>query len=126
MTDFPIHVAKRGKGVYLFLKKSAPDTYQWFEGEKELAIRGNSVEEACRALAGAMRGEDGFTFLACGSRFTLPERDEHGMNALFSQMAASFGASSGVYFDSELGHSCIVKNASQEAYDLYRKLCKMN
>ena len=62
----------------------------------------------------------------CGFRYTLPERDEHGLNALFNQMVASYSSSNGVYFEQELGHPCIVQNASIQARLLWKKLKQAN
>jgi len=58
----------------------------------------------------------------CGFRYTLPERDEHGYNALFHQMAASYATSNGVYFDEESGNNCFVNFASEEAKNLLKVL----
>ncbi len=124
MNNDIIHIAKilsRGETVYLFLKKTGLDTYQWFEDEETTEVKGITPEEAMR-LAKRQWKRASFRFVNCGFRFTLPERDEHGGNALFCQMAASYAASNGIYFDEELGHSCIVKKASDEANELLRKL----
>lgn len=118
-----IHIAKykkKGLTVYLILKKTGPETYQWFENEEPTHVKGITPEEAIR-LAKRYWTMDSFRFINCGFRFTLPERDEHGGNALFHQMNASYNAFNGIYYDEELGYSCIVKNASEEAKDLHKK-----
>ncbi len=123
MSNDIVHIARiqpEGAVVYLFLKKTGPETYRWFEGKSPTDVKGFTPEEAIR-LAKRQWKYVSFRFVNCGFRFTLPERDEHGVNALFCQMAASYASSNGIYFDEELGHSCIVKNASEEARELLRK-----
>jgi len=120
MSHKVIHIAKliRGlKTIYLFLKKTDSETYQWFEGEIPTEVKGITPEEANR-LARRYWSFDTLQFLDCGKRFTLPERDEHGGNTLFHQMVASYRSFNGIYFDEELGHSCQVREASQEALDM--------
>lgn len=120
-------IQRRGKGsLYLFLRQITPQTYQWFKEEppKEetpTSVMAFTIEEALR-LAEHTWHQDGFRTVICGFRYTLPERDEHGTNALFHQMVASYSALSGVYFDEELSHNCIVHFASAEALSLYRRL----
>jgi len=119
-----IHVAKLSKGrdtCMLFLRKMGSETYQWFEDHEPTKVKGITPEEAIR-LAKRHFSFDSLNFLNCGKRFTLPERDEHGSNALFHQMAASYSSFNGIYYDEELGHSCQVKEASQEALDLLAQL----
>ena len=109
----------------LLLRKMAPRRFAWFRlaGEKELeaGIEAPSAEEALRLAHQKWKGY-AFRTLICGFRYTLPERDEHGMNALFHQMVASYRSPTGVYFDEELGHNCHVQNASKEALDLWHRL----
>lgn len=115
-----LHVGKKGSD-HVILKKTAPETFQWFEGEKPTEIKGITPEEACR-LARQEWKYHNFRFLDCGKRFTLPERDEIGTNALFCQMVASYSTPNNIYYDEELGHSCVVREASEEALDFWRKL----
>jgi len=124
-----IHVGKskpyKQKERYLFLRELSPHHFAWYEDvdghETATEIFASTVEEALR-LAHRLWKRDIFRPMICGFRYTLPERDEHGMNALFHQMAASYSSPSGIYFDEALGHNCCVHNASQEALDLWRKL----
>jgi hypothetical protein len=37
-------------------------------------------------------------------------------------MIASYATSNGVYFDDELGHQCIVREISQQAFDMWKRL----
>lgn len=109
-----------------FLRKVEPSKYVWFEEnpkseEIETPIAAQSVTEAIR-LASAQWKEAYFQLLNCGFRYTLPERDEHGLNALFCQMVASYSSSNGVYFEEDLGHLCYVQNASIEAQKLWKHL----
>ena len=124
-----IHVGKRslqgGMITYLLLREE-PEGFTWYEekkpGEEEkTGLTAKTSEEALR-LAHRQWKNDFFKTLACGWRYTLPERDEHGYNALFHQMVASYNASNGIYFDSELGHTCFVDFASTEARDLWKRL----
>jgi hypothetical protein len=91
------------------------------DSEVETSISGATVEEA---LWNARRfwKKQGFRTVNCGFRYTLPERDEHGCNALFHQMAASYGSFNGVYFDEDLGHNCFINFASQEALEIWKQV----
>lgn len=128
-----IHVARfqpKGSLKYLFLRKMDPQTYLWHEESNEhkeapTGVMATSVEEAMR-LANRQWDGDAFRFLNCGFRYTLPERDEHGINALFWQMAQSYASSNGIYFDEDLGSNCFVNFASQEAKDLLATLKQQN
>ncbi len=131
-TNTLIHIAKiytAGRWQYLFLRKFSPQEYRWFlvENEQETAtqIFSETIEEAIRLARREWR-QSAFTPLGCGFRYTLPERDEHGSNALFYQMAASYATSNGIYLDEELGHNCIVNNPSKEARLLLLKLKQTN
>lgn len=115
---------------YLFLRKLKEDAYTWFEEdsngeENETSISGHNVEEALR-LAKAHWKNDSYRTIICGFRYTLPERDEHGINALFCQMVKSYSSPNGIYNDPEVGHPCIVQNASTEAKDLWARLLREN
>jgi hypothetical protein len=128
-----IHIGKYHpphKGTkYLFLREKSSNDYRWYEeedsSEKETAVFGTSIEEAMR-LAHKTWKNQAFRTVICGFRYTLPERDEHGINALFCQMAASYSSPNGVYFDEALGHNCFVQAASKEALDLWLKLKESN
>jgi len=128
-----IHIAKiytgRGRGT-LYLRQNEAGKYRWYQvdpqgNERETDVESFNIEEAMRLGSRAWK-EDNFQTLGCGYRFTLPERDEHGMNALFYQMAAALQTSNGVYFDEDLGHHCSVKQIPSEAYDLWSKLKSAN
>jgi len=124
-----IHVANvifqnQGKR-FLLLKQMDPFRYMWFLEEspgieRETGIWGGTAEEAIQEGRKNWQ-HDQFQTLNCGFRYTLPERDEVGTNALFHQMISSYGSSNGVYFDEELGSNCIVQNASSEARDLSKR-----
>jgi hypothetical protein len=132
MTENPpkplIHVAKifeEGKNTYLFLRKIPPHEYRWFKYsdmvEESTPQYGVTIEEALRE--GRRHWKHVFyRNLNCGFRYTLPERDEHGYNALFHQMVASYTSMNGIYFDEELGYTCFVQAASQESKDLWQTL----
>lgn len=116
-----IHVAKifdKDKHSLLFLRKVTNDEFRWFLGKESTPVFGINIEEALR-LAPRHWKNDSYRTIICGFRYTLPERDEHGINALFHQMAASISTPNGVYFDEELGNNCFVQNYSLEARDLF-------
>lgn len=128
-----VHIGKyhpRHKGRrYLFLRERAPTHFIWYEEEdgKELEteVEAPSIEEAMQ-LAHKTWKNDAFRTIICGFRYTLPERDEHGINALFRQMVASYSTPNGTYYDEELGHNCFVQSASREALDLWQQLQESN
>lgn len=110
---------------YLLLREKSSACFIWSYlstkgSEEESEVWAATIEEALR-LAVKRWKQHYFKTLMCGFRFTLPERDEHGMNALFHQMAASYKSSNGIYYDEELGNNCIVQNASQEALHLLKR-----
>lgn len=120
-----IHIQNQGY-LYLFLRQLDPYRYIWFREnspglESETSIWGGTVEEALLAAYKAW-SLDQIQSLPCGFRYTLPERDEVGTNALFHQMVASYTSMTGVYFDNELSSNCIVHFAPSEARDLWKRL----
>jgi hypothetical protein len=128
--DHLIHIGKKldTEGVYhyLFLRRVTPHTFSWFEANADLhenptSLFSYNIEEAMR-LAHREWALHFFRTVNCGFRYTLPERDEHGLNALFYQMIASYSSGSGIYFDEEIGCNCIVHYASQEAGNLWNIL----
>lgn len=124
-----IHVGKitpNGGGVkYLYLRQKDPKKFTWYEEEVETPISAPTVEEAIRQ-AHLHWKRNSFRTLICGFQYTLPERDEHGVNAYFHQMVASYSTVNGVYVDEDRGHMCRVDNASQEALRLWKQLEKEN
>lgn len=120
--------AKGGVYKYLFLRKIDPHSFTWFieehdGSENETPVSGPNIEEAIR-LANRQWKDDYFTSLGCGFRYTLPERDEHGINALFHQMVSSYNSPNGIYFDEELGNNCFVNFASNEARNVWKRLAE--
>lgn len=122
-TNTIIHVAKAGSQI-LLLRKVSDHHFQWYEdtskGEAETPFYGTSPREALALAKREWKASTFFRFVHCGKRFTLPERDEHGENALFHQMVQSLESINGTYLDEELGHACIVEDISIEARELYR------
>jgi len=125
-----IHVVRiqiKGKGaIYLFLRQVEPYRYVWFREDQpgleiETTIWSGTVGDALIAAYKNWLTDDIYS-LNCGFRYTLPERDEVGTNALFHQMVASYSSMSGVYFDEELGSNCMVQSASNEARNLWKRL----
>lgn len=121
------HIRIKGKGVvYLFLRQIEPYRYLWYIEDRpgvelETDIWGGTTEDALAAAYRAWKVNE-FAPLNCGFRYTLPERDEIGTNALFHQMAASYSSMSGIYFDEELSSNCIVQFASTEARNLWKRV----
>lgn len=123
-----IHVARiqpRGALRYLLLRKKDPHTFTWYEqegsNENETSVSAPTFEEAMQQARRQWKNAS-FRTVNCGFRYTLPERDEHGCNALFHQMISSYNSPNGVYYDEELGHNCFINFASMEARDLWQKL----
>lgn len=124
---FPIHVAAINQKHYLFLRKLEDTNFQWFKTnspfktEIETPVVSNSIALAISEGYKYWKN-NAFRLIHCGFRYTLPERDEVGSNALFLQMAFSYNSFNGRYFDEELGHLCYVDFASQEALEIWRKI----
>jgi hypothetical protein len=122
----PIHVALVHQKNHLLLRKTEDGHFQWFqvsfslEREEKTPIGGASAIAAI--TAGYKAWVENFRLIHCGFRYTLPERDEVGSNALFWQMALSYNSPNGRYFDEEVGHLCYVDFASQEALEIWRKI----
>jgi len=107
--------------LFIFKKKRVRN-FAWYEEqpdhtEIETEVSAENIEEALRLGARYWKNQD-FNTLSCGFRYTLPERDEHGINALFHQMVSSYSTMNGYYYDEELGNNCFVQNASNEAHRL--------
>lgn len=128
--DKLIHVASiftpNGEHRYLLLRKKGTDHFIWYEEENldhenETEVSAQTIEEAMR-LAARHWKRYSFRTIVCGFRYTLPERDEHGLNALFHQMSASYNSMNGVYYDEELGNNCFVQSASNEALQLWQRM----
>jgi hypothetical protein len=117
-----------GRKRHLFLRQLEARRFVWFEElpggeEKETDLATETIEEALRLSARRWK-ERSYRNINCGFRYNLPERDEHGINALFHQMAASYNSMNGVYYDDELGNNCFVQSASEEALALWKRKCK--
>jgi hypothetical protein len=128
--DKLIHLAQvilPKKGPRLLLLRKKDDVhYVWYEetatgDEKETSIFAPTAEEAIRQAYLTWK-DSIFRTINCGFRYSLPERDEHGNNALFHQMVASYASMNGVYFDEDVGHNCFVNFASDEAKKLWKDL----
>ncbi|MGK5594895.1 MAG: hypothetical protein ACSNEK_06020 [Parachlamydiaceae bacterium] len=119
-----IHIGRINHRKMLLLRKISDEQYGWFEeSEDKPRVVGTTVEEAIR-LAKQHWKMNSFCLLPCGYRFTLPERDEHGMNALFWQAVRSFDSVNGIYYDEDLGHNCIVHQIPLETQKLIRHYLK--
>ncbi|KAF3362807.1 Uncharacterized protein PHSC3_000666 [Chlamydiales bacterium STE3] len=122
-----IHIGKIAPQQLFILRRINDNCYVWClgkeEGDVETEIQAPTIEEALQVAKQSWKKE-AFTFVPCGFRFTLPERDEHGINALFYQAARSLNSFNGVYFDEELGHNCIVHQIPLRIQKLIRGLSK--
>lgn len=125
-----IHIARiyaNRKWLYLYLRKNENKDFIWHQEQEnslkeiETPVFASTIEEAIR-LASRHWKNYSLKPLHCGFRYTLPERDEHGINAFFHQMVASYSSINGIYYDEELGNNCFVQNASEEAFSLWKKL----
>lgn len=118
-------IAHDGRIRFVYLRKNESAGFEWFEEvhesqEEPTGITGSTIQEAIRLGIKKWKVQ-AYRNINCGFRYTLPERDEHGSNALFHQMAASQSSINGVYYDEELGSNCFVQNASQEAINLWKR-----
>lgn len=124
-----VHVAHIRPQGYIFLRESEPSIFSWYENvdahEKNSEISGPTVADAINQARKKWKNHY-FRTLNCGFRYNLPERDEHGCNALFHQMVASYDNSNGIYFDEDLGHNCFINFASQEALNMMKQLRSQN
>jgi len=120
----PISIAESRGAPLLFLRKTDPSIYKWscFQQDKETNtdLEAYSLDEALRILP------ETYSIIGCGYLFTLPERDEHGTPALFSQMAKSLASSNGIYFDEDYGHNCVVHQIPLNTRRLYESLLSCN
>lgn len=123
-----IHVAKiqHPEERLLLLRRTDLYRFVWYREDRpgieiETAIWGGTTEEAIRQAYKQWRF-DRLQTIHCGFRYTLPERDEVGSNALFYQMVSSYSSMTGVYFDEELNLNCIVQNAPSESRALWKRL----
>ena len=108
---------------YLYLRQVEKDQFSWFDREANIT-NAPVAKTVAMALSQAHKHwkHQSFRTVNCGFRYTLPERDEHGMNALYYQMVASYSSSNGIYYDDEVGFNCIVQFASQEALSLWHQI----
>lgn len=129
-----IHVgiihSDKGLPEFLFLRAISQEKFVWFKEscggqEIETSVSAESAEEAIR-LAWKEWKNAFFSTLNCGYCFTLPERDEHGNDALWKQMVSSLNSFNGIYYDEDRGHNCIVHQIPLKARDLYQKLKSEN
>lgn len=110
---------------YLLLKQLDQQVFSWFQriDAKEIPQPITTPTIGQALLKARQHWKNNFfRTINCGFRYTLPERDEHGMNALYYQMIASYSSSNGIYFDEEAGYNCFVNFASQEALAIWSQL----
>lgn len=119
-----VHIGRifsEGLENYLFLKRCPSKQFQWVRQEDPISQEFESLDRAFEF--GWKEWKDNrFSPLACGYRFTLPERDEHGTPALFEEMAKSLNSMNGVFFHESLGHNCIVNQIPIKARRLYETI----
>lgn len=103
----PVHIATGDSGSY-YLKENSPQEFQWFLEDQPTEIKAPSIREAMKLAIRAFKF-DHFNPLPCGNKYSLPERDEHGEPALFSELVKSLASPNGQYFDPLYGQNYIVK-----------------
>ena len=122
-----IDLPKEGTKI-LLLRKLNEHTFKWFidleNEEKPTEIEHALIPKAIQKAYHIFR-INSFRLVNSGFRYSLPERDEHGINATFHEMIRSYSSSNGIYFDQELGHNFYVQNASIESRDLFAHYKKM-
>lgn len=116
-----IHIGRIGS-TYFYLRK-IDSQFTWFKEENPTEVNATTAEEAIRL---AFQSWAHFRLLGCGYRFSLPERDEHGLPAYFDQMVKSINTLNGIYFEESLGYNCIVHQIPSETRQLYEKLKSLN
>ncbi len=106
-----IHLAEifEGKKIPLTLMKEGEEIYVWHRDGKPTDVVAASPEEAFKK-ARKRWNQSRFHAVYCGTKFTLPERDEHGSPASYQDMKRSLSSMTGVYYDEALGHNCIVRD----------------
>lgn len=104
-----VHVAEifDGKKKNLFLVKEEGGM-RWYEEEQPTALFASTSVEALRTAAKHYAIKN-FRMAHCGTKFTLPERDEHGAPATFEEMQKSLKSPNGVFMDDASGHVAIVR-----------------
>lgn len=98
-----------GKKIPLALVNDGDGIFYWCQDGKPTDVVASSSEEAFKKARKKWK-EFGFQPVLCGTKFTLPERDEHGSPASYQDMRKSLASMNGVYFDEALGHNCIVRD----------------
>lgn len=109
----------RGEKPFYFLRKINPKLFRWFFQDQETSLEAIDLDEAFRL---AYREWPDLQVIGCGYLFTLPERDEHGTPALFSEMVKSLESSNGIFFEEERGHNCIVHQIPLTTQKIYKDL----
>lgn len=122
-----IHIAlimDKGSWQPLYLRKVDDQHFVWFtENEETTPIDAISTELAIQQAYPFWKDKY-IRMLNCGFKYQLPERDEHGINALFWEMVAGYTSPNGIYFDQVAGSNFFVNFASQQALKLWKSLEK--
>lgn len=103
----PVHLAKGSSGDYV-LREETPGNFQWFLHGKAVGVNCSSLKDSLKSGFKSFKN-DQFRPLHCGTKFSLPERDEHGEPAIFSELVRSLASSNGQYYDPLYGQNFIVK-----------------
>lgn len=102
-----IHIAKLDRDKIITLQELTPGLFDWFDQDKSLNLSSSSIEEAFKKGRKELKAR-GFSPIHCGYKFTLPERDEHGKEALYIDMMKSLASPNGIFFDETMGHNAVV------------------
>jgi hypothetical protein len=126
-----IHVAlimDNGSWRPLFLRKIDDQHFAWFaensDGTEEKTLIDGINTEVAIQKAYPFWKHQYIKMLNCGFKYQLPERDEHGINALFWEMVAGYTSPNGIYFDQVAGSNFFVNFASQHALKMWKSLEK--
>lgn len=111
-----IHKA-RVNNKWIDLVEIEPAKFGWYDGDRSLDLNATSIP---LAFAKARKTFSNFLPIAAGYKYTLPERDEHGKEALYCEAVKSLESSNGVFFDEKAGHNVVVHLIPQKTIDLIR------
>ncbi len=111
-----IHKA-RVNNKWIDLVEIEPAKYGWYEGDRSLDLNAGSIP---LAFSIARKAFPDFLPIAAGYKYTLPERDEHGKEALYCEAVKSLESPNGVFFDEKAGHNVVVHLIPQKTIDLIR------
>ena len=102
---------------WIDLVEIEPGQYGWFDGDLSLGLKASTIP---LAFSMARKNFSSFKPISAGYKYTLPERDEHGKEALYYEAVKSLESPNGVFFDEFAGHNAVVHLIPQKTIDLIR------